>query len=286
MPFSSLPNEILELVVASCKHDRPALDRISRVNRALRELCQKELFKSLAFVDDGVVRMSDATDSAAQWTSELKYKNPRVQGLPLSKALPGILTTSTHLLSYIENLALHLRWRQPAGLASFVPEMVQKCVSLKNLMLHWSSDISTVDKAIPWAQLLAGRDLQTVAVYPGLPSLLHPFQLWNGRLKHLILSVSSSSGIFILGQSSIPSAEPLRANRITLKLPQRRCSPENIEILKRLSPPRVLELECATAQTDTCHIIGNWAGPSVRVLTVGANLEEFAGHLASSRTAT
>lgn len=142
MPFSSLPNEIVEFVVAACADKRKTLDALSRVAKRFRPLCQKQLFRTISVAEKGVERDSDYPDgslehsNALNWMEELKL--PHYTCLPIERAVEEPLHSSPSLLSCVNDLVIHQFDWDPAPVhAKKDAKSMKGSSQLHALTLHW-----------------------------------------------------------------------------------------------------------------------------------------------------
>lgn len=271
MSFTAMPNEILEMIIALYANDRSQLDRLSRVNRPLRTLCQKELFRTFGVVEDGIRRYSTAKMSRFHREEadafEYGMRAPRIAGLFLQKALSEVVPHPSHVLEHVTSLSLHLRWPHPLRKLPALAEIIDMCPRVRTLTVHWSGGYPTTRDMLSCFSSLAGKQLETLWISPALPVTVYPFQQVACVVKHLCLSLYAEA-FSCLKQADVAAAPPLKAERVTLKSPPAatRKAPLLLGALCRISPPTALDLDSDYIDATVARALADWAGSSIEDL--------------------
>lgn len=276
MPFSDLPNEILEIAVSHFVSDTQeaaaSLRCISRVNRRLRPIAQKVSFQRLDVVDDSIGCVLSRSACRGTMASMFGVAGFTTWGPIVGRSIlhKNSQNCKGKALAHVRHLVVHLDQMSRSVKFEQYNKIVDRFAHLSHITLHWVDQPHPSDEVEKWRVILKGRRLQRLDLHPAVPASLDLVSALAGDLPALGLSFPLRAWGDYDWELSTGSTK-VRVEKIFLHM-----VPESsvgwspcLYILDLIAPPPQLELSCLQAPEGDVWAIRQWAGSSVKHLGAG-----------------
>ena len=252
MPFSDIPFEVLEVIVAAtlCDASLPnnaevqELRLLSLVNQSFRQISQSHLFSQIIlrmYADNLTLRRGDYTK---------------------------LDDASRHVLSHVKSLRLEIHDHTPGpAVYQQYRDILDSCRNLDDVLIFWTAGAASVECVASLKRAHAGRTFRKVRLQPTNPRNIGILDEVAGDIEHL--EVYLPAGVQVLKADEMASGDKIRVRKVTLILSNFGAHPESVKVFSKIHPPSVLAIDAPALPVPVCFALGDWAGSSVETLSMG-----------------
>lgn len=270
MPFSSLPYELLEAIVAAtlhdarcdCKADIRNLLLLCLVNPPLRRICQGYLFSQL------VITLDDDHFSKSRKACPL----PRSAGIIVRKSLQQtqnyLAMGCQQVLGHVKDLAFELY--SDAHLEEYHPyiAILKACPYVESIALHWQLGNPTCERTASFREAFIGRRFRKVWLHPATVATVDVLAGLEGDLEDLHITLprdGQTRGKHALYKGC---GKQMQAGRMMVRWEREGPNEKALAVLDWIKPPTELFLTGNSLTAASCSALGAWAGREVRSLSI------------------